>query len=455
MNDDNSGGKERANAAESPTESNTGHRRATGSRRSFLATVGAAGAGALAGCVTERSASGFDRIPPEENTQWGETIDIGFGEVSTFVSVDPDSGEKLAGVEMTPGVLSGEGNEHVKCVLKFPETDDVPFTWLGLDWEPGGHYPGDTYAIPHFDFHFYTVPNQVIREVPNIAMPPEAYDDLYTYPMPEDQIPPDYFRTNYVFGYMGEHLYEETAPEYNGGTFGSTFVFGHWDGQLIFMEPMITVPYFEQLMSDDEPELAQLEGVGKRDNRELSMPERFPEAGEYPTEYTVQYHEDRGVFTIVQHAFEEFEASEGLPSDADTSASWTEEPVEINEIRPGQGLKTVVAGGDGADSGTGGGHHGGSDADETVVVAPGGDLVFEPETLEIAPGDTVLFEWDADFHNVVPTDQPADASWEGEPEISDAGHTHSHTFEVEGQYDYVCEPHESQAMVGTIVVGDE
>lgn len=419
------------------------------SRRSVLAGVaGAAGTVAVAGCLSGGSES--DQFPAESDTEWGETMSIGDGEVTTFVSTDPD-GETHVGAEMTPGALEGAGSEHVKFVLQFPESDAVPFTWLGLDWEPGGHYPGDTYAIPHFDWHFYFAPQDLIADIPTVALPPEEHDQLYTYPVPEDQLPPNYFRTNYVFGYMGEHFYDRTAPEYDGGTFGNTFVYGHWDGGLLFMEPMITVPYFEQLRSTEPPELDQLDGVGNRDHRQLDVPERFPEAGEYPTEYAVEYHADRDAFTVAQSGFERFEASEGLSPDADTSRPWEEEPADPIVVESG-----------GYDPSNGGGSDGHGhddsgesvDADATVTVAPEAALVFDPETLEVDAGATVLFEWDGDNHNVAPTDQPDDASWAGEPDILDTGATHSHTFEVAGRYEYVCEPHESQGMTGTVVVGE-
>ncbi|WP_394741316.1 DUF4397 domain-containing protein [Natronococcus roseus] len=94
---------------------------------------------------------------------------------------------------------------------------------------------------------------------------------------------------------------------------------------------------------------------------------------------------------------------------------------------------------------------------ETVTVGPDGDLVFDPEELEVEAGTTVEFVWDSDGHNVVPTSVPDGADWEGESENLDAGATYEHTFEQEGTYEYVCEPHEAQDMVGEIhvVEGDE
>jgi plastocyanin len=115
-------------------------------------------------------------------------------------------------------------------------------------------------------------------------------------------------------------------------------------------------------------------------------------------------------------------------------------------------------GGDGGaeqDSPTDAGGSGGSDADETVVVGPGGSLSFDPAELSVDAGATITWEWDSDGHTVTPTDIPDGSDWEGTgSETHDGGYTHTHTFETEGVFDYVCEPHQGSGMVGTIEVGD-
>ncbi|WP_049970963.1 plastocyanin/azurin family copper-binding protein [Haladaptatus cibarius] len=116
---------------------------------------------------------------------------------------------------------------------------------------------------------------------------------------------------------------------------------------------------------------------------------------------------------------------------------------------------TTTSGGNGTSGGTttSGGGGGGT---ETVVVGPGGELVFEPAELQIQPGTTVEFVWESDTHNVIPTSQPDGAGWEGsgsESETFDTGHTYSHTFDTEGSYEYECVPHATSGMTGTITVG--
>jgi len=124
---------------------------------------------------------------------------------------------------------------------------------------------------------------------------------------------------------------------------------------------------------------------------------------------------------------------------------------------------TTTDGGDGttteggtADGTTTGGGEGGGGGSEEVVVGPGGELVYEPADLTVAPGTTVNFVWESDNHNVVPDSIPDDAQWEGTPgapeETYDTGNDYSHTFDVEGTYDYFCQPHVGAGMEATISV---
>jgi len=123
------------------------------------------------------------------------------------------------------------------------------------------------------------------------------------------------------------------------------------------------------------------------------------------------------------------------------------------------GTANGTAAGNATGTSTGDGGGGGGGPTETVVVGPGGELVFDPESLEIAVGTTVEFEWDSNGHNVVVDSQPEGASWEGTEggadTLYDTGYTYSHTFETTGTYEYVCAPHRAQDMVGTIEVVEE
>ena len=94
-----------------------------------------------------------------------------------------------------------------------------------------------------------------------------------------------------------------------------------------------------------------------------------------------------------------------------------------------------------------------SDPDQRVAVGANG-LNFEPDSFEISVGDTVLWEWVDGGHSVAPESQPDGADWPGEAEefSYSEGHTHSYTFEVAGEYEYYCQPHQSSGMVGGFTV---
>ncbi|AEN04630.1 plastocyanin/azurin family copper-binding protein [Halolamina sp.] len=95
----------------------------------------------------------------------------------------------------------------------------------------------------------------------------------------------------------------------------------------------------------------------------------------------------------------------------------------------------------------------------TVLVGPEQQLVFEPAELTVTVGEELTWTWESDGHNVVPSGQPSDADWSGteggESKLYDEGHEYTHTFETAGRYNYVCTPHKSAGMTGTVIVQNE
>lgn len=109
-------------------------------------------------------------------------------------------------------------------------------------------------------------------------------------------------------------------------------------------------------------------------------------------------------------------------------------------------------GGDGNETSDGGG--GGGGGTETVEVV---DNEFKPDSLTIEPGTTVEFAWQSTSadHNVHPTSQPDDANWEGHTDLESGDFSFESTFDVEGDYEYQCDPHAGIGMVGSITVDPE
>jgi plastocyanin len=144
-------------------------------------------------------------------------------------------------------------------------------------------------------------------------------------------------------------------------------------------------------------------------------------------------------------------AATGASSSVGAAQTTTTSPDTGTEDGTGSDNGTAtatMAGGGGAEAPT-----------EEVTVGPGGELVFEPDELEITPGTTVEWVWDSNNHNIVVDEQPEGVEWEGTEggpgTTYDTGHTYEFTFETEGTYEYACEPHRSAGMLGTVVVSQD
>jgi hypothetical protein len=93
---------------------------------------------------------------------------------------------------------------------------------------------------------------------------------------------------------MGNHLLDSQSPEIKDSLpFTRTFIYGAYEGRLIFWEPMITLDFLQQTTDAC---------------MEIRQPESFQRAGYYPTQYCVR--QDRqGVRTVSLERFRYSEAS--------------------------------------------------------------------------------------------------------------------------------------------------
>jgi len=87
----------------------------------------------------------------------------------------------------------------------------------------------------------------------------------------------------------------------------------------------------------------------------------------------------------------------------------------------------------------------------TVSVSVGADIGFDfaPAHIVVDAGTTVVWEWTGagGGHNVVDTE----GAFESEL-VAEEGHTFEHAFAEPGVFDYVCTPHQTRGMVGTVEV---
>ncbi|MWV65019.1 halocyanin domain-containing protein [Halorubrum sp. JWXQ-INN 858] len=84
-----------------------------------------------------------------------------------------------------------------------------------------------------------------------------------------------------------------------------------------------------------------------------------------------------------------------------------------------------------------------------VVVGAGNGLEFAPADVVVEPGTTVVWEWTGNGggHDVVEVDGAFESDL-----VDEAGYTFEHTFDEPGLYEYVCTPHQTSGMTGTVDV---
>jgi plastocyanin len=121
----------------------------------------------------------------------------------------------------------------------------------------------------------------------------------------------------------------------------------------------------------------------------------------------------------------------------------------------------AAGGGGGTAASPGGGGGGGGGGMEATVNMTDG-LLFEPADVSIAKGGTITWKNTGGTVHTATGDpskasSPADVSLPAGAKAWDSGDVQpggnfSHTFDTSGTYKYVCVPHESGGMVGTITV---
>jgi hypothetical protein len=242
-----------------------------------LVAVLAAGAELVSGF----SASA-DPVRVSDGTTYGTPVVVGNGTVRSYVTYA--DGEAIeVGVAMSEAVMQGlpgtsgdhgEGHHDMhEFVLDLPAGNSTPFQHVGFNWNPGGHEPPGIYDAPHFDFHFYMIPvaermamvpadtadfNARARNYPAAAFVPAGYVAPAPVGIPQ----------------MGVHWIDPKSPEFNGKPFTQTFIYGSWNGKLIFAEPMITKALLESRTDLTTP---------------IGAAESYGAPGRYPTSYTVRW----------------------------------------------------------------------------------------------------------------------------------------------------------------------
>lgn len=296
-------------------------------------------------------------FPPTETTTYGRAVDLGNGQVRPFTTETQSGAPKYHGVVFDRAALEGlpsadeladadnraetdkyrAGGQAATIHFKqsqqyfvpFPDAAHTPFTFLGLNWNPEGHFGGKgAWLKPHFDVHFHMLDPATIDSIEGPKLPP--YDEsngMYNggspAPDPEgevtstelgsEQLPEGYARApdpvadqRYIRD-MGEHAAPTGAPELPDGpdddgdpdAFSNTLIQGFVgvgeadDPRLAFVEPMVTRGF--------------LRGFSGSRTFDVPQPEVYPHDQQHPTEYSVRDARPKGGVAVVLQSFEPVE----------------------------------------------------------------------------------------------------------------------------------------------------
>lgn len=210
------------------------------------------------------------------NTFYGPQVPMGNGHLRTWINITHDGKPLAIGVEVTDGALTNLSQDPTDfaaatfALVLHPKAKAVtPFDHVVIDWNVQGHEPPGIYDVPHFDFHFYKISLADQMAIPPYEVDPTGFD----VPLPAGYMPPIYVRIPGGVPQMGAHWFDPTSPEWSGLGFTSTFIYGTYNGQVTFEEPMIT--------------LATLQS-GNTIHNPILQPELYdPMHTYYPTEYSI------------------------------------------------------------------------------------------------------------------------------------------------------------------------
>jgi hypothetical protein len=266
----------------------------------------------ILGCVSTPSES-----PGARSLGW--SVSLGNGSATTYAEFDRQGTPKAIGIAFSATALEGlpAASDHHRChartkdgamdastkcqetiehVLPLPDAAarraDIPFKWVLLNWNHLGHIPPGIYDVPHFDVHFEMAPIEQVLAIEAGPCGPEFVRcDQYQIakkPLPPNYVHADYTDVDAVVPAMGNHLIDLTGAEFNKQAFTRSWIFGVYDGKVIFYEEMVTRAH---LLS--KPNVCTA----------IKSPKAVASRGFYPTVSCIRHDAATGDYTVSMEGF--------------------------------------------------------------------------------------------------------------------------------------------------------
>jgi len=222
-------------------------------------------------------------------TYQGAAVRIGKGSARIVVHTDKAGKPSSVAVKMSPGALQGlpakPNKKSTEGSWEYPlpmpkHGPKTGYTHVVIDWNPHGHPPPHVYTVPHFDFHFYGIGADAVKKV-SFTGPKDPATQVSNAAL----IPPDYkVIPETAVNKMGVHAIDVTSHEFHGKPFTATFIYGYHKGQMVFVEPMVTLAYLKTKPSLSVP---------------VKTPAQYSRPGYYPTRYSVRYDKHSKAYLVV------------------------------------------------------------------------------------------------------------------------------------------------------------
>jgi hypothetical protein len=244
---------------------------------------------------------------PDSRILQGPPVGVGSGTASLFVEVGTRGEPRALGIALTEEALTGLATRmnttsrcfdkngdgrvaHGECLGDYQATLELPagaadlglpVRWATVNWNPEGHAAPapPVWSAPHFDFHFFIAEPAVIHGIRTgpCAEFIHCEDSVRaSKPLLPQHHPEGYIDVGAAVAAMGNHLVDARDPELADPTLGfsRTFIYGAYDGKLIFLEPMVSHAFLSSRPQQCTP---------------VRAPLAYAVAGYYPTSYCVRY----------------------------------------------------------------------------------------------------------------------------------------------------------------------
>lgn len=195
------------------------------------------------------------------------------------------------GVINDTGECEGDYENNLPFPAEVTGRADIPFDFAMVNWNPEGH-PPEPWLPAHFDIHFYQIPYSSVDAMRvgscGIFMNCDDFQRAIK-PVPAKYTHAEHASVQAAVGRMGDHLIDTLTPEFGTppAPFTHTWIFGAYDGSVIFHEVMATHSFM---------------ALGPDSCAPIKQPEAWEKSGYYPTSYCFSHAPD-GALKVFMEGF--------------------------------------------------------------------------------------------------------------------------------------------------------